>query len=322
MKSMERLIGAGLLILVGALGLGVRLGASPQQTGGADLTWAFPVPDKNPPPAAAETGTKQVAGSTKSYTAAQIDDLLNAVDWFPDEHAPMPSAVAHGNGGALACAVCHLANGLGHPESANLAGMSADYIAGQMADFKSGARKDTARMNGIAMAISDADSRAAAVWFASLKPKAWVRVVEADRVPKTWVAAGRMRYPLPGGGMEPLGQRIITVPEDPARVALRDPHSGFIAYVPKGSVAKGEALVESGGTKTTPCAYCHDDSLHGSGDTPRIAGLHPIYIVRQLYNFKTGASAGKDADMMKGVVTPLSDEDILDIAAYLASVKP
>lgn len=319
---MKKLIGAAVLISVGALGLGARLGASPQQAGGTDLSWAFPVPDKNPPPAAAEKGPKQAPGSTKSYTAAQIDDLSNAVDWFPDEHAPMPSAVAHGTGAALACAVCHLANGLGHPESANLAGMSADYISGQMADFKSGARKDSARMNGIAMALSDADTRAAAVWFASLKPKQWVRVVETDTVPKTWVAGGRMRFPLPGGGMEPLGNRIITVPEDPARVELRDPHSGFIAYVPKGSVAKGEALVESGGTKTTPCGECHGDALDGWGDTPRLAGLHPIYIVRQLHNFQTGASAGKDADMMKSVVQPLSDEDILDIAAYLASLKP
>jgi len=147
--------------------------------------------------------------------------------------------------------------------------------------------------------------------------------METDMAPKTYVSAGRMRFAAPGGAMEPIGDRIITVPQDPALAALRDPHSGFIAYVPKGSIAKGQMLVETGGQgKTTPCGICHDDSLDGSGDTPRIAGLHPIYIVRQLHNFQSGASAGNNSDMMTGVVQPLSDEDILDIAAYLGSVKP
>ncbi len=71
--------------------------------------------------------------------------------------------------------------------------------------------------------------------------------MEATTVPKTWVNGGRMRLPLPAGGTEPLGNRIITLPLDPARVELRDPHSGFIAYVPPGSIKKGEELVTKGG---------------------------------------------------------------------------
>ena len=43
---------------------------------------------------------------------------------------------------ALACGACHLMSGEGHPESAGLTGFTAAYLVQQMADFKSGARKD------------------------------------------------------------------------------------------------------------------------------------------------------------------------------------
>lgn len=121
-----------------------------------------------------------------------------------------------------------------------MTGFTADYIVQQMADFKSGVRKDAARMNGIAKAVSDEESRQAAEWFAALKPAVWTKVIEADTVPKTVVAQGRMRFAQPGGGTEPIGNRIITVPQDEARARSRDPRSGFIAYVPPGSIAKGK----------------------------------------------------------------------------------
>ena len=60
----------------------------------------------------------------------------------------------------LACGSCHLMSGHGHQESADLAGLSADYIVRTMADFKSGTRIDPARMNAIAKAMSDDDMQA------------------------------------------------------------------------------------------------------------------------------------------------------------------
>ena len=154
-----------------------------------------------------------MAGSTKSYTPAQIDDLLNPPDWFPDEHPPAPPIVQKGRGGVLACGACHLMNGEGHPESAGMTGFTAGYIAQQMADFKSGVRKDAARMNAIAKDMTDDEIQQASEWFAKLKPMAWTRVTEAAMVPKTFVGQGRMRFVQPGGEMEPIGNRIITVPD-------------------------------------------------------------------------------------------------------------
>jgi cytochrome c553 len=224
---------------------------------------------------------------------------------------------------ALACGACHLMSGKGHPESADIAGLPAEYIIRQMADFKSGDRKDPARMNAIAKAVSDEDVRQAAAWFATLKPGGWVKVLEADTMPKSYVSTkGRMRLPHPAGGNEPLGNRIIELPDDANRATSRDPKSGFTAYVPKGSIAKGAALASSGIGKTITCAICHGDGLKGLGDVPRLAGLHPIYIVRQLSSFQTGASAGNSAALMKKVVANLTEDDMIALAAYAASLAP
>jgi cytochrome c553 len=55
---------------------------------------------------------------------------------------------------------------------------------------------------------------------------------------------------------------------------------------------------------------------------PRIAGLHPIYIARQLYQFKDATRNGGDAQLMKKPVSQMSDADIIAIAAYLGSLNP
>jgi cytochrome c553 len=309
-------------LVCGVLGVGLCvLSLRAQQAApppGREPSWAFPAINGSLP---VEEGAKSLAGSTKSYTPAQIDDLMNPPDWFPDEHPPAPALVQKGHGTAMACGACHLMSGEGHPESAGLTGFTAAYLMQQMADFKSGARKDAARMNTIAKDVSEEESREVAAWFASFKPAAWTKVVEADSVPKTIVGQGRMRFLSPTGGNEPIGSRIITVPQDQNRARSRDPKSGFTAYVPTGSIAKGKALAETGGSgKTIACGICHGDNLRGLGNVPRLAGLHPIYIARQLYLFKDGTRNGVDAQLMKKPVARLTDDDILVLAAYLGSL--
>ena len=284
--------------------------------------WAFPVQAGTLPAESQEP--KSVEGSTKKYTPKEIDDLLNPPDWFPEAHKPAPSIVQKGHGAALACGSCHLMSGLGHPESGDLTGFTADYIVQQMTDFKNGTRKDYARMNGISKEVSDEEARQAAEWFASLQRKKWSRVVEASMVPKTFVGQGRMRFLDPKDkGMEPIGNRIITLPEDQEKARLRDPRSGFVSYVPPGSLAKGKALVEKpSANKTIACNICHGDGLKGLANVPRIAGLHPIYVARQLHLFKDGGRNGADSALMKKPVVQLTDEDILNISAYVGSLSP
>ncbi len=147
-------------------------------------------------------------------------------------------------------------------------------------------------------------------------------MVETDTVPETYMNDGRRRYVRPGGKMEPIGERIIEVPEDPDRVTCRDPHTGFVAYVPVGSIAKGEALATTGGGKTTPCVACHGPELKGLGPVPQIAGHSPNYIVRQLAGFQVGARNSDLDQLMKAVVANLTQDDIVSLAAYVSSRDP
>jgi cytochrome c553 len=126
---------------------------------------------------------------------------------------------------------------------------------------------------------------------------------------------------MAGAGREPIGMRIIEMPENLDRIELRDPRTGFVAYVPKGAIARGKRLVESG-AGAFPCAACHGPTYKGNGSVPALAGRSPSELVRQLYDFKSGTRNGEGAAMMKPEVANMNDQMRLDIAAYLSSLDP
>ena len=296
--------------------------------------WAYAV---NPPASPADAGAKpddgaslHLSGNKISFTRSQVNDLFNVPDWHPAAHPPMPEIVAHGRKPEVyACGYCHLPNGQGRPENSSLAGLSAAYIIQQLADFKSGARKSSdpdlkpvAYMVANETKATDAEIQIAANYFASLKPKPSIRVVEAKFVPKTHVAGWMLVVSTPHE-MESIGDRIIETPENLERTELRDDTSGFIAYVPPGSLKRGRNLVTTGANgKTTICATCHGPNLKGLKNVPSIAGRSPGYIVRQLYDMQSGARAGVNFPQMKPVVANLSLYDLIDIAAYTSSLEP
>jgi cytochrome c553 len=291
--------------------------------------WAYPwAPDFKSAP---DDGVpRHVPDSTQAFTITQERNLFFALDWHPDDHPAMPDVVAHGRPPEVrACGVCHRVEGTGGPENASLAGLPAAYIAQQMADYKSGARKfagpqrvPVLLMTAIAKATSDEDIQAAAAYFSSLKPKPVIKVIEADTIPKTQIA--RVFYALvKDGGTEPIGERIVETPVNAEQFEHRDSRSQFIAYAPKGSIAKGEALVKTGGAGiTTPCATCHGPDLRGAASVPGIAGRSPSYLVRQIYDFQQHARAGSGAAQMLPVVEKLSPDDMISLAAYVASLQP
>jgi cytochrome c553 len=319
-------ISMAVLLLVFAIPAAPQQPAAPMPPG-----WAFPFGEQVAKSLRKEEpGPLKVPGSAKTYTEAQIDDGFNPPDWFPDEHPPMPQVVARGAGKDVrACANCHLTTGMGHPESAIVTGFSVSYFMRQIEDMRNGDRKTGGIMDTISKAMSEEDARQAAEYFAGLKPFPYIKVVETETVEKSYVERGGMRLRAPGGGTEPLGKRIIILPEDEERIMRRDPHgSATIAHVPVGSIEKGKELVTMGGSgKTVGCAACHGDKLQGTdspggGYTPRIAGLQPIYIFRQLYNFQNNSRVGASAVLMKPVVAKLTEDDMIAISAYLGSLAP
>ena len=286
--------------------------------------WAYPVAPPPKPPDA--TKPISLPGSAKQYTQAQIDNRFGPPDWYPEDHKPLPDVVASGrppNG--FACALCHLTSGGGHPESAGISGLPVQYFLRQMSEFKSGTRKGMRGgiMIQIAKAISDEDIKAAAEYFGSMKHPVWYKVVEGDTVPKSYLGNGAMRFPVENGGTEPIGNRIIELPQNDLSAESRDPRTGFVAHVPAGSVKKGEALVTTGGDgKTLACAICHGAELKGLGEVPPITGRSPMYIYRQLNDIKIGTRNGSMVPLMKQVVDKLSDDDMIAIAAYLTTKSP
>jgi len=289
-------------------------GAVAQDDATSPPYWAFPVPST----------------PVTALTAAQEAALFEAVDLHPDAHPAMPDFVAHGRKPELyACAYCHLPNGLGRPENASLAGLPADYIERQVADFRSGMRRGSqdARlppklMIHVAQAASTDEVRAAAAYYSKLPRLAWIRVVETQAVPSTQFS-GWMLVPSASGGTEPIGERIIETPEDPERTRARDDTHGFIAWVPPGSIAKGAELVRTGaGGRSFQCTACHGPQLRGMGSAPPLSGRSPSYIVRQLYDFQHGGRGGVNAQLMKTVVAQLTPADCVALAAYVASLPP
>ncbi len=299
------------------------------------IPWAYAIPPAppagSPPaaPAAPDTSVKHLEGSNGAFTRAQIADRFGPADWYPGDHPPMPDVVAHGKKPDVwACGLCHYPNGKGRQENAGVAGLPVAYFIQTMQDFKNGQRKsaeprknNTNLMIAFAKGMTDDEIKAAAEYFGSMKWTPWIKVIETNTVPKTHNSNGM--FLVEGNEKEPLGKRILETPENAeATEVLRDPHSGFFAYVPPGSIKRGEALVTKASSKTTQCGLCHGADLKGLGPVPGIAGRSPSYLMRQMYDMKQGARNGTWTQLMKPVVANLTDEEMLDIVAYTASRMP
>jgi cytochrome c553 len=88
------------------------------------------------------------------------------------------------------------------------------------------------------------------------------------------------------------------------------------------SMAAGaqEGSADAGQAKAATCAACHGiDGNSVNPDWPVLAGQHPAYIARQLYAFKNGE---RTEVTMKPFADMLSDQDVLDVAAYFAAQTP
>ena len=346
---MQRYAGALILSFVAVVAAGVLLGA---QTHEAAPDWAYgylaPVAsgDKVAPPCpegakgfpdcayagapVPEDGVKHtLPGSSKHLTRAEVFFDYGPADWYPEDHPSMPPIVAKGKQaqGSRACALCHYPNGMGKMENGHVAGLPEAYILQQLELFKTGGRRssdprkaNTNEMAQIARSLTPEEAKAAAAYFASTKFRPWVRVVEAEHAPAVRQTTNGLFMPVPNAKPIPLGQRIIEMPDQPERTdQLRDPRSGFVAYVPVGSIKKGEEIATTGAGKTVQCGLCHGPDLKGVQNVPSIAGRTASYTMRQLWDFKQGT---RKSAQMATVVKPLSVEDMINITAYAASRTP
>ena len=83
------------------------------------------------------------------------------------------------------------------------------------------------------------------------------------------------------------------------------------------AAAAGNA--EAGKKKAALCQTCHGmDGMSKLPEAPNIAGQNPIYLVRALGDYKSGA---RKNEMMSVIIEQLTPEDINDLAAYYSSIK-
>jgi cytochrome c553 len=66
------------------------------------------------------------------------------------------------------------------------------------------------------------------------------------------------------------------------------------------------------------CASCHTDSYAGTKAVARIAGQREEYLLKALHDYKSGVRAGGGMAAMADVAYPLSEEEIVALAHYLA----
>jgi cytochrome c553 len=274
------------------------------------LQWAYPV---EPPPGSPNADAAPPGRRVNQYLIQRSYTGLPA----------MPLAVATGK--PLPCMQCHLANGGSHPESAAIAGMSANYIIEQVHAFRDGERVDTrtGRMVQAAKLISEKDLKEAAEYYAAIGPgrQKWLKTVVGTEVPKgpAPFGDGGFRYHAPEGGMEPLpAGKVIETAEDDDLVRARDQiDGGFVQYVRPEDMELGEKVAAEG-----KCGTCHGEGFKGKGDVPRLAGQHSVYLIRQLKDMQTGARKDKNVAVMKSIADKLSDRDIVAVSAYVASKSP
>ncbi len=288
------------------------------------LQWAFPPRGEL---AAVDAAPHTLPGSPLHLTWKQIRERSHVPDWYPNGHPPAPASVlTNPDPEQYACGFCHLMTGQGRPENAGIAGLPREYILEQVAAFRDGSRSaadpdyvPTQIMRKVAHGVSDADLSAAATYYSALPHKQAAKVVETATIPRV-IATGFSYALAPGGGTEPLGMRIIEMPEDFERFELRDPTVRYTAWVPRGSIAKGRQLARRWGLSGAyACATCHGTRYQGVGQVPPLAGKSPSGIVRQFAAFRAGARHGGQAELMRQVAAEMTAGDMIALAAYLGA---
>lgn len=82
----------------------------------------------------------------------------------------------------------------------------------------------------------------------------------------------------------------------------------------------GGGNADAGKAKAATCSACHGmDGNSVNPEWPRLAGQHPDYIAKQLANFKSGDRYNAT---MSAMAEPLSEQDMLDLAAFYSEQKP
>ena len=92
-----------------------------------------------------------------------------------------------------------------------------------------------------------------------------------------------------------------------------------LAMLGTASIGANAGDAKLGAALATKCEVCHGlDGLSKIAEAPNLAGQNEQYLIKQLTAFKSGE---RQNEMMSVVVQPLSEQEILDLAAYYAAIE-
>lgn len=97
----------------------------------------------------------------------------------------------------------------------------------------------------------------------------------------------------------------------------------FAAQKPLPIDFKANSAKVEAGRKTSDavlCPMCHLGAFIGQNEIPRVAGQYPQYVKKQLHDFKAKRRTN-DAGNMTSVAGTLSDDDIENLAHYIATLN-
>jgi cytochrome c553 len=275
------------------------------------------------------------------------------------DHDPASVDLEAGRALAAACAECHGPEGISEtPEVPHLAGQHAAYLVTTMSAYRTGVRTQEI-MRGVAAELGVQDIANIAAYFASLdrftyaaeatgggepaaagasEAKVLEAVMEAttpcascheedgnSTEPGTPGVAGQsaqyietaMRAYRDGGRSEEVMQAFAAELSDPDIELM----AGYYASIePKNAPPPTAGNLAAGARIAADCAACHG-AAGNSGDpaTPRLAGLDADYLAIAIKAYKEG---GRDHEVMKEFVSPLTEADIGNLAAYYATQHP
>ncbi len=78
---------------------------------------------------------------------------------------------------------------------------------------------------------------------------------------------------------------------------------------------------EAGQAKYATCIGCHGPTGQGQAIFPKVAGKDFDYLVEVMTKYRAGETVGPNSMMMMPHAMNLSDEDIADLAAYMAAME-
>ncbi|MEN9680846.1 MAG: hypothetical protein RLZZ627_739 [Pseudomonadota bacterium] len=92
-----------------------------------------------------------------------------------------------------------------------------------------------------------------------------------------------------------------------------------IALLGSASLSLAAGNPEAGEEKAGLCAGCHGDDGNAAAPIfPKLAGQHASFLIKQLHDFR---SQKRVEPTMNAMAEPLTDEDVLDLAAFYTSKK-